>query len=80
MMIAVVNYAIFSNVCFTTAYFLPESLPLWFFPRQLLVNYLFAIAIAAAVHFIVLPTTSRSVFLVRLTWYRANLRGRTPNT
>jgi hypothetical protein len=64
MMIAVVNYAIFSNVCFTTGYFLPETLPLWFLPRQLLVNYLLAIAIATAVHFIVLPTTSRTVFLV----------------
>jgi len=63
-MIAVVNYAIFSNVCFTTGYFLPETLPLWFLPRQLLVNYLWAIAIAAGVHFLVLPVTSRTLFLV----------------
>jgi hypothetical protein len=61
MMIAVVNYAIFSNVCFTTGYFLPETLPLWFLPRQLLVNFLWAIAIATAVHFIVLQ---HSIWLI----------------
>jgi hypothetical protein len=64
MMNAVVNYTIFSNVCFTTAYFLPESMPLWFLPRLLLVDYLLAIGIATGVHFMVLPTTSRTVFLV----------------
>jgi len=64
MMISVVNYTIFSNVCFTTAYFFPDSMPLWFLPRILLVDYLLAIGIATGVHFIVLPTTSRTVFLV----------------
>ena len=64
MTIEAVNFAVFLNVCFTTGYFLPESLPLWFLPRQLLVDYLLAIAIATAVHFLVLPVTSRTTFLV----------------
>lgn len=64
MTIAVVNYTIFTNACFTTRYFLPETLPLLFMPRQLLVDYLLAIAIATAVHFIILPTTSNTTFLV----------------
>jgi len=64
MMIAVVNYTIFTNASFTTGYFLPESLPWWFMARQLLVDYLLAFGIATAVHFIVFPTTSRTAFLV----------------
>ena len=41
-MVAIINYAIFTNACFTSGYFLPDNLPIYYLPKQFMVNYLIA--------------------------------------
>jgi hypothetical protein len=65
-MVAIVNYAIYCNVCFTSGYFQVEQLPVYFLPKDIFVQYFLAFALAAGVNFLVLPRTSRMVFLVSL--------------
>jgi hypothetical protein len=40
-------------VCFTTAYLLPDTLPVYFLPKQVLIDYLWAFGIGTGVHFVI---------------------------
>lgn len=64
-MAAIINYTLFTNVCFTTAYTEPVTMPIYFLPKVILIDYLIALALAFAVNVIIFPVTSRTVFMVR---------------
>jgi hypothetical protein len=64
-MAAIINYALFTNVCFTTAYIAPVTTPIYLLPKAILIDYLIALALAFAVNVIIFPVTSRTVFMVR---------------
>jgi len=64
MMLSVVMYSILSNVCFTLGYLLPDVLPVYYLPKELLIEYLVAFALAFGVNLLVIPVTSRTIFLV----------------
>lgn len=63
-MLSVVMYAIITNVSFTMGYFLPDSLPVWYLPKALLVDFLVSYALALGVNVLFFPVTSRTVFMV----------------
>jgi hypothetical protein len=64
MMMSVVMYAILSNVGLTLGYLIPEPLPVYYLPKELLVNFLVAFALSLGVNIFVIPVTSRTVFFV----------------
>jgi hypothetical protein len=64
MMFSVVMYAIISNVGFTLGYLIPDPLPVYYLPKELLVNFLVAFALSLGVNILVIPVTSRTVFFV----------------
>jgi hypothetical protein len=66
-MLSVVMYSILSNVCFTLGYILPEVLPVYYLPKELLLDYLVAFGLAFGVNLFVIPVTSRTLFLVQPT-------------
>lgn len=63
-MMSVVMYAIVSNVGFTLGYLIPEPLPVWYLPKELLVNFLVAFALSLGVNILIIPVTSRTIFFV----------------
>lgn len=64
-MVTIITYAIFTNGCFTSGYLLPDNLPIYYLPKQFLVNYLIALGLALGVNVVIFPVTSRTVFFVR---------------
>jgi hypothetical protein len=64
MMVVIINYAIFTNACFTLGYLLPDDLPIYYLPKQFIINYLLALGLALCVNILILPLNSRTVFLV----------------
>ena len=63
-MVSVVMYSIQTNVAFTLGYILPDTLPVYYLPKRLLINFLIAFALAFGVNMVIVPVTSRSIFLV----------------
>lgn len=63
-MAAIINYTIFTNVCFTTAYIQPPTTPVYLLPKSFLIDYLLALGLAFAVNVVIFPVTSRTVFMV----------------
>jgi hypothetical protein len=63
-MLSVVVYGIITNVSLTLGYLLPDSLPVYYLPKALLIDYLLAFALALGVNVVILPVTSRTIFLV----------------
>ena len=63
-MLSVVMYSIQTNVCFTLGFILPESLPVYYLPKRLLINFLLAFGLALGVNLVIIPVNSRTVFLV----------------
>src|SRR5579862_9594025 len=63
-MLSVVMYGILSNVCFTMGFVLPEQLPVYYLPKELLRDFLVAFALALGVNIFFLPLTSRTIFFV----------------
>ena len=63
-MLSVVMYGIFTNICLTLGYVYPDTLPVYYLPEKLLVNYLLAFALALGVNLVILPVTSRTIFFV----------------
>jgi hypothetical protein len=63
-MLSVVMYSILTNVSFTLGYLLPDALPVYYLPKRLLINFLIAFGLAFGVNILILPVTSRTVFLV----------------
>ena len=62
---SVVLYSIQTNIGFTLGYILPDSLPIYYLPKRLLINFLIAFALATGVNFFMPPwVNSRTVFLV----------------
>jgi hypothetical protein len=57
-------YSIQSNVSFTLGYVLPDVLPVYYLPKRLLINFLLAFGLALGVNLVIVPVTSRTVFLV----------------
>jgi len=73
LMLSVVMYSILSNVSFTSGYLLPEALPVYYLPKELLIEYLLAFGLAFGVNLLVLPVTSRQIFLVWLAFPPSDL-------
>ena len=63
-MLSVVMFAIITNVGFTMGYFLPDVLPVWYLPKELLVDFLVAFGLALGVNVVFFPVTSRTIFMV----------------
>ena len=63
-MLSVVMYSIQTNVSFTLGYLLPGVLPVYYFPKRLLVDFLIAFGLAFGVNVLIIPVTSRTIFLV----------------
>lgn len=57
-------YSIQSNVSFTLGYLLPNTLPIYYLPKRLLIDFLLAFGLAFGVNLVIVPVTSRTVFLV----------------
>jgi Putative ER transporter, 6TM, N-terminal len=64
MLISSIIYSIFTNVTFTLGYIAPEQAPVYAVPKMFLRNFLVAFALALGVNLVVLPVTSRTLFLV----------------
>jgi hypothetical protein len=64
MMFSVVMYTIVSNVGLTLGYLIPDPLPVYYLPKELLVNFLVAFALSLGVNILIIPVTSRTVFFV----------------
>ena len=54
-MLSVVMYAIITNVSFTMGYFLADTVPVWYLPKALLVDFLVSYALALGVNVPILP-------------------------
>jgi hypothetical protein len=67
------TYSILSNISFTSGYLLPEALPVYYLPKELLIEYLLAFGLAFGANLFVLPVTSRQIFLVWLAFPPADL-------
>jgi len=57
-------YSIQTNVCFTLGFILPETLPVYYLPKRLLINFLLAFGLALGVNLVIIPVNSRKIFLV----------------
>jgi hypothetical protein len=63
-MLSVVMYSIQTNISFVIGYLLPDVLPVYYIPKRLLINFLIAFGLAFGVNILIIPVTSRTVFLV----------------
>jgi len=63
-MMSVIMYSIHTNVCFTLGFILPDSLPVYYLPKRLLINFLLALGLALGVNLVIIPVNSRTIFLV----------------
>jgi Putative ER transporter, 6TM, N-terminal len=57
---------------FTLGYLLPDSVPLYYLPKTLLIEMLLALALSTGVNLVVFPISSRQIFFVTsliLTFY-----------
>jgi hypothetical protein len=63
-MISIVMWSIASNVALTLGYILPDTLPIYYLPKRLLIDFLWAFALSTGVNVIIIPVTMRTVFFV----------------
>ena len=64
LMPSVLMYGILSNISFTMGFVLPDPLPVYYLPKELLKLFLVAFALSFGVNVFILPVTSRKIFLV----------------
>ena len=57
-------YEILTNVSLTLGYTFPDFVPVYYLPKQLLKDFLLAFALCLAVNVLIIPVTSRTIFLV----------------
>jgi Putative ER transporter, 6TM, N-terminal len=66
LMISIVMLSIATNVSLTLGYVLPVTLPIYYLPKRVLIDFLFAFGLAAGVNVVIFPVTTRTIFFVIL--------------
>lgn len=64
LMISIVMLSIATNVSLTLGYILPDTLPIYYLPKRILIDFLFAFGLATGVNVIIIPVTTRTMFFV----------------
>jgi len=65
-MISIVMMSIASNIALTLGYILPDVVPVYYLPKRILIDFLFAFGLAAGVNVVIFPVTTRTIFFVPL--------------